>query len=48
MSYDEVYMILLLILTYEASGALLHDLDAEGAGRVGLVAVALHRHVALG
>ena len=38
----------LLILTYEAPGALLHDLDAEGARGVGLVAIALHRDVSLG
>ena len=33
-------------LTYEAPWTLLHNLDAEGARGVGLVAVALHWHVA--
>ena len=42
------YTRLLLILTYESPGALLHNLDAEGAGGMRLVAIALHRHVALG
>ena len=41
--YDKV----MLILTDESPWPLFDDLDAECAGRVGLVRVALHGHVAL-
>ena len=37
----------MLILTDESPWPLFDDLDAECAGRVGLVRVALHGHVAL-